>query len=71
MSRLPPSRPAPRPVRDGCLVLIVYPLPLVAGIITLLKWAAVEDSEAQALDRVASELRQLVEEQDAVMRQCS
>jgi hypothetical protein len=24
MFRLPPSRPAPRPARDGCLVLSIY-----------------------------------------------
>jgi hypothetical protein len=50
---------------------IVLSAALVAGIITLLKWAAVEDSEAQALDRLAAELRELVEEQHPVVRQGS
>jgi hypothetical protein len=49
------------------LFYIVLSAALVAGIITLLKWAAVEDSEAQALDRVAAELRELVEEQHPVV----
>jgi hypothetical protein len=51
------------------LFYIVLSAALVAGIITLLKWAAVEDSEAQALDRVAAELRELVEEQHPVVRE--
>ena len=50
---------------------IVLSAALVAGIITLLKWAAVEDSEAQALDHLAAELGELVEEQHPVVRECS
>jgi 7-keto-8-aminopelargonate synthetase-like enzyme len=53
------------------LFYIVLSAAVAAGIITLLKWAAVEDSEAQALDRVAAELRELVEEQHPVVRQCA
>lgn len=53
------------------LFYIVLSAALVAGIITLLKWAAVEDSEAQALDRIAAELREFVEGQHPVVRQCS
>jgi hypothetical protein len=50
---------------------IVPSAALVAGIITLLKWAAVEDSESQALDRVAAGLRELVEEQHPVVSERS
>jgi len=53
------------------LFCIVLSAALVARIITLLKWAAVEDSEAQALDRIAAELRELVEEQHPVVRERS